>query len=83
MSKSEERRKAIQMTPEEKKAKETVEAIAQEIAKLSRQVSALLGGRLNRKAIVILLASMTQMTHATISQVLEAIEGLEKKYLNE
>jgi hypothetical protein len=81
MSKSQERRKANQESEEEKKAREMVETIACEIAKLSRQVSALLTGRLDRKAVVILLASMTQMPQATVKQVLEAIEGMEAKYL--
>lgn len=68
-------------TPEEKKARETVETIATEIAKLSRQVSALLSGRLNRKAVVLLLVASSGQTQATINIVLDAISGLEEKYL--
>lgn len=82
MSKSEERRKKIQQeTAEEKQAREMVETIACEIAKLSRQVGALLTGRLNRKAVIVLLAQMTQMPQATIKSVLEAVEGMERHYL--
>lgn len=69
-------------TPEEKKARETVETIAVEIAKLSRQVTALLSGRLNRKAVVLLLVASTGQTQATINTILDAINGLEDKYLN-
>lgn len=68
-------------TPEEKTARETVETIATTIAQLSRQVKALLGGRLNRDTIIILLSHTTQLTQRTVMQVLQAIEGMEKKHL--
>lgn len=68
-------------TEEEKKAKETVENIATEIAKLSRQVTALLSGRLNRKAVLILLAVSSGQSQSNINMVLDAICGLEDKYL--
>lgn len=69
-------------TPEEKVAREQVETIATEIAKLSRQVSALLSGRLNRKAVVILLVASCGLNQSQINMVLDAIIGLEDKYLN-
>lgn len=68
-------------TEEEKKARETVETIACEIAKLSRQVSALLSGRLNRKAVILLLVASSGMNQRDVGMVLDAIEGLEGKYL--
>lgn len=69
-------------TPEEKKAREMVEEIASNIAKLSRQVSALLGGRLNRNTVIVLLANTTGFPQRTIMEVLTAIEGMEAKHLN-
>lgn len=68
-------------TEEEKKARETVETIATTIAQLSRQVKALLGGRLNRDSIVVLLAHTTQLPQRTIMSVLSAIENMESKHL--
>lgn len=73
--------KRIKETPEEKKARETVETIATEIAKLSRQVTALLDGRLNRKAVILLLVASTGENQSTIGTILDAISGLENKYL--
>ena len=72
----------VKETPEEKQARETVENIATEIAKLSRQVSALLSGRLNRKAVVILLVASSGQSQSNINMILDAICGLEDKYLN-
>ena len=72
---------AKQLTEEERKAKEVVDTIATEIAKLSRQVSALLSGRLNRKAIITLLVSSTKLPQKTVDNVLTAIEQLEPTYL--
>ena len=71
----------VKETDEEKKARETVEEIATEIAKLSRQVTALLSGRLNRKAVVILLTASSGLNQSNINMVLDAIMGLEEKYL--
>ncbi len=68
-------------TEEEKKSREMVEEIASNIAMLSRQVTALLTGRLNRKAILILLANSTRMTQGQVDTVLDAISNLEKTYL--
>lgn len=72
--------KKVIETPEAKKERELVETIAQEICKLSRQVTALLTGRLNRDAVIILLAHSTGLPQRTIMHVLSAIEGMEKKY---
>lgn len=69
-------------TREQKEARERVETIAQEIAKLSRQVHALLNGRLKPKAVVVLLANATQLPQATVKTVLEAVDSMEKDWLN-
>ncbi len=68
-------------TEEEKKARETVEEIARNIAMLSRQVTALLNGRLNRKAVLILLANTSGYPQTVVNQILTAIEELETKFL--
>lgn len=72
----------LKQIEEEKRAKEMVENIACEISKLSRSVYALLNGRLNRKAIVLLLVGSTGLTQSNIGMVLDAIAGLEDKYIN-
>lgn len=71
----------MQENPEEKKYRENVEMIATNIAQLSRQVNALLTGRLNRKAIVTLLVQSCKLPQKTVSDVLDAIVDLEKDYL--
>jgi len=68
-------------TPEEKKARETVEEIATTIAKLSRQVSAILQGRMKKESILVLLAHSTRMPKSQVEVVLDAIENMEKKHL--
>lgn len=65
----------------EKKYKEHVETIAQEISKLSRQVSALLDGRMTKEAVMVLLVHSSRQNRSTVEDILDAITGLEKKYL--
>lgn len=69
-------------TEEEKKHEEMVEGIATNIAQLSRQVSSLLGGRVKMKTIVILLAHSTGLSQRQVTEVLVALQNLEKDYLN-
>lgn len=68
-------------TEEEKKAREMVEEIASNIAMLSRQVSAILGGRLKREAVVTLLVHSTKMSRREVDTVLGALVDLEKDTL--
>lgn len=68
-------------TEEEKKHAELVEDIAVNIAQLSRQVSAILNGRIKTKAIVVLLAHSTGMSQRQVTEVLTALQNLEKDYL--
>lgn len=72
---------AKQETAEEKQARETIETIATTIAQLSRQVKAIIGGRLNRDTIIILLANTTRLPQQTVMTVLTAIENMEAKHL--
>lgn len=69
-------------TPEEKAYRESVESIAVNIARLSREVKALISGRVKMKTIVILLSHSCQLPQTTIKSVLEAITNLEGDYLN-
>lgn len=68
-------------TDEEKKARETVEEIATNIAKLARSVTAILDGRLKKKAIVVLLAQSAQMPQWQVERVLEAVQALETTWI--
>lgn len=68
-------------TEEEKKSREMIEEIACNIAKLSRQVSALLTGRLKKKSLVILLAHSSSLPQYQVERVLDAIANLERDHL--
>lgn len=68
-------------TEEEKRARETVEEIAKNIETLSRSVTALMSGRLSRTAIIVLLVHSTKISRPTVEAVVDALTGLEKKYL--
>lgn len=72
---------AVKKTEEEKKAEETVAVIAESIDSLAKNVRAAMGGRLNKKALVILLAHSTHLPRVDVEKVLEAISGLDKTYL--
>ena len=74
-------KKEIVETEEEKRARETVEEIACNIAKLSRQVSAILDGRLKKQSLLILLAHSTKMPQWQVEKVLDAIVNLESNHL--
>jgi predicted nucleic-acid-binding protein len=64
-----------------KNTNDTVEIIAQTIEELSQQVKLLLGGRLKRNTIIILLAHSAKLPQKTISEVLNAIERMDKEHL--
>ena len=68
-------------TEEEKRAREMVEEIACNIAKLSRQVSAILDGRLKKKSIVLLLVHSSGLRQWEVEKVLDAIVDMEKTHL--
>lgn len=68
---------------DEKKQKEIVEDIACNIAKLSRQVTALMEGRLKEKTILIILSHSTGMSQGDVKRVLDALQGLEDDYLKD
>lgn len=62
--------------------RETVEAIAGNIKNLAMAVSSLLNGPLNRRTLVILLASSSRQSQETVRDVLGALENLQKDWLN-
>lgn len=68
-------------TEEEIKAREIIEEIATNIAKLSREVSSLLNGRLKKNTILILLANSTRLPRENVERVLDAVANLEKTHL--
>ena len=71
-----------QETEEEKKAREVVEQIAKNIEDLAKGVRAILAGRLNERAIVLLVASAAgKMPQEDVKKVLDAIATLDKKFL--
>ena len=82
MSKSEQRRKALMETPEEKQYRETVERIAGNIQSLTKAVQSLINGPLKRKALVILLASSSGQSQVTVDKVLRALEDMQSDWLN-
>lgn len=67
-------------TEEQKKARETVELIAANIVDLAEGVRKIVNGRLNKRAIIILLASSSRLSPTVCEQVLDAITNLDKKF---
>lgn len=73
---------AKQETEEEKKARETVEALAANIESMAKGVRAILAGRMTERAIILLIASAAGgMPQETVKKVLEAAATLDKKFL--
>lgn len=73
--------KKIIESEEEKKARETIEEIASNIAALSRSVTALLSGRLREDTIVTLLVHSTKIPKWHIEKVLAALANMERVHL--
>mgnify|MGYP000948458148 FL=1 len=76
------KKKIIEETPEQKAYREVVEQIAGNITALAKAVSSLLNGPLNRRALIILLASSSRVPQEKVKDVLAALETLEKDWLN-
>lgn len=69
-------------TEEEKKARETIETIADNIVSLAEGVRKIVNGKLNKRAIILLLASAAGgMNKEVVERVLDAITSLDKKFL--
>lgn len=69
-------------TPEQKAQRELVEKIAGNIQSLADAVRSLLNGPLNRRALVVLLASSAKMHQTQVQAVLNALETMDKDWLN-
>lgn len=69
-------------TEEQKNQRLAVESIATNIASLSKAVASLLNGPLKKRALVVLLASSSNISQEKVSQVLTALADLEKDWLN-
>lgn len=71
-------------TEEQKKAREFVEATAQAIIDLAEGVRAMLNGRVNKRALVLLIqaaAGTRTVTQEQVEQVINTIAKLDKTYL--
>ena len=77
--------KKPELTEEEKKAQEFVEATAQAIIDISKGIHALLNGKLSKRAIVILIQDSMGGKYAIsreqLEKVLDAIAKLDKTFL--
>ncbi len=73
---------ATKETPQEKEYRELIEKISGNISKLAKAVSSLLNGPLKKRALIVLLASSAQLPQKTVEAVLQALEDLEKDWLN-
>lgn len=80
-SKSEERRRAIQETPEQKAARELVEGIAQNIERLANVVNTIINGRLKKHVLVMILARTAKVSQDNVEAVLNAIASMDKDNL--
>lgn len=67
---------------EQKRNREMVEGIAQNISSLARAVTALLGGPLKKRTIIVLLAASSGQSKAAVENILNAMQDLEKDWLN-
>lgn len=72
---------AAKETDEQKREREMIEEIAENIAKLSRSVGVLLGGRLKEETIVTLLVHTTKLPKYNVEKVLKALKDLERDHL--
>jgi hypothetical protein len=68
-------------TDEQKRNRETVESIANNLAQLSDAVASLLHGPLKRRALFVLLAHSSGSSQRQVEAVLVALEGLKKDWL--
>lgn len=75
-------KKVMVETEDQKRYRETIEAIAVTIGSLAKAVSSLLNGPLKKRALVVLLASSSGLPKTTVEDVLKALENLEADWLN-
>lgn len=77
--------KKPELTEEEKRAKELVEATAQAIVDMAQGIRVILGGRLKKQAIVILLqeamGGRSNVSKEFLSKMLDEMAKLDKTFL--
>ncbi len=69
-------------TAEQRVQREMLEKIAGNIQSLAESVRKLLDGPLNRRALVILLATSSGQSQVAVKAILESLETMEKDWLN-
>lgn len=78
--------KKKELTEDEKKAQEFVEATAEAIINLANGVSKILNGRLKKEAVVILVqeavGGRSVIGKDMVQRILEACASLDKRFLN-
>lgn len=73
--------KVVAETAEQRANREMVEKIAGNIENLADAVASLIDGPLNKKALIVLLASSTKMHMNQVESVLNALQDLKKDWL--
>lgn len=66
---------------DQKRNREIVESIAGNISALAKSVVALLNGPVKKQAIIVLLAQSSGLPQNKVTEVLKALENLEKDWL--
>lgn len=74
------KKKAKRLTPEQLEEKEKQETLADAIIKMGQAVDRLGRSKLNKKAVVALIHDSTKLSKRTITQVIDSLPQLEKKY---
>lgn len=75
-------KKNVPETADQKAQRELIEKIAGNIQSLAESVRSLLNGPLNRRALVILLATSARLHQNQVEAVLKALETMDKDWLN-
>lgn len=68
-------------TPQHKQDHEMIQAIAANLSALARAVNLLMAGPLKKKALLILLASSSGQSQASVDKVITALADMEKDWL--
>lgn len=68
-------------TEEQKKNREMIASIAENISTLAQSVRSLLNGKLQRKTILVLLAHTTKFNQGEVDKVLTALEEMDKDWV--
>lgn len=69
-------------TPEQKAKREAIEKIAANLSQLAEAVASLMAGPLNKRALIVLLASSSGESQERVKTILEALQNLKSDWLN-